>query len=341
MDKGLIEYIKQTVDPEFVASSVGLSLESYHGRVARACCPFHHGKNKTSFVMDLDSGNWHCFSAGCHHGYSDIIGLVELSLHCNFTDALKYLASLAGINPNGDYSALAQTALAKKDISDFIRRTEKNNLEMDLCTISNIEELLFQWNQDRPRYFYEQGYTQAIQDYFEVGGHYDKFGIPRACFPIRDLNGRVVAWDGRRTDSNEEPRYLIQPDGFPKRKVLYHYHKAKDYMRAFNGDLYIVEGYKACWSMVQAGYLNTVACMGAGLVDDQISLLLKNLALRRLIFVLDGDTAGRNGSRRMKRKIGYLCDLVIIDMPDDQDPSTVDPNFLHTFINQNLNRRND
>jgi DNA primase len=338
MDKGLVEHIKQIVDAELVVNSLGIDVDKSYGRFARAKCPFHGGHNKTSFSIDLSTGHWSCFSSGCHHGYSDIIGLVQLSNRCNFVDAVKYLAGISGIDLDGDNSHLAYTALIKKDVTDFIRRSQKSEVELDLCTISNIEEYVLGWIQNRPDYFYKKGYSHAIQDYFEVGGHLDYQGLPRACFPVRDDQGRIVAWDGRRIDNDDEPRYFLQPRGFPKGQVLYHYHRAKDYMAAFNGVLFVVEGYKACWSMVQAGYFNTVACMGAGLVAGQISLLLKNLTLKRIISVLDGDDAGRNGSRRMKRELGYLCDLTIIDMPDEHDPSTFvrDPKALHTIITPHI-----
>jgi len=336
LDRGIIEYIKQVVDPELIASSLGISGDRRYGNTIRTTCPFHASENKTTFSLNLDTGNWSCFSNGCHHGYSDIIGLVQLSKGINFVESIKYIAALAGIDLTSDYTEQAESALRRKDVTDFIRRVKKSKVEMDLCTISNIEEEIFKWVQNRTSYFYDRGYRYDIQDYFEIGANVDRYGVPRACFPIRDENGKVVAWDGRRLDGDEEPRYFVQPEGFVKGKVFYHYHKAKHYVRVFDGILFVVEGYKACWSMFQAGYINTVACMGAGFQGDQKNILLRDLHIREVVLCLDGDIAGKNGTARAQRELGHLLNLSVVEMPDEQDPSTLDLKTLHTLI---LNRK--
>ncbi len=305
--------------------------------MGRAACPFHGGTNKSSFSIDLNTGFWTCFSSHCHEGYSDIVGLVQLATHCNFIDAIIFLAGLCGVNLSEDHSKLAYVSAIKKDLADFVRRSQKNSTEMDLCTIYNIEEYVYGWIQNRSDYFYKQGYSHEIQDYFEVGFCYDRYNVPRACFPVRDLQGRIVAWDGRRVDGvDNKMKYFIYPPGFPKGKVLYNYYRAKDYVQQSNGYLFLVEGYKACWSMVSAGYWNTAACMGAGLQGDQGFLLVQNLNLKCIVLMLDGDDAGRNGSRRTKSELGYFCDIKVIDMPDGQDPSTLTQQQLHQIINENL-----
>lgn len=337
INKGLIEHIKQTVDVELVLNNVGILLDKVNGHRGRAVCPFHGGADKTSFSIDLDTGYWHCFSSQCHQGYSDIVGLVQLATHCSFIDAVVFLAGLSGINLSDDHSKVAYVAAVKKDLADYVRLSQKNSVEMDLCTSYNIEELVYGWIQNRVDFFYKEGYSHEIQDYFEVGFCHDRFGIPRASFPVRDANGRIVAWDGRRVDGvNDKMRYCIDPPGFQKGKVLYNYHRAKDYIPQANGYLFLVEGYKACWSMVSAGYLNTAACMGAGIQGDQGFLLTQNLQLKRIVLVLDGDNAGRNGSRRTVSELGYFCDIKVIDMPDGQDPSTLTQPQLHQIIWENL-----
>jgi DNA primase len=337
INKGVVEHIKQIVDVELVLSSIGVILNRVSNGWGSNTCPIHHGDNKGAFSINLSTGFWKCFTHQCHEGYSDIIGLVQLATNCNFVDAVLFLASLSGINLSDDNSKVAYVAAIKKDLSDFVRRSQKNSTEIDLCTSYNIEEFVFGWIQNRTDFFYNKGYSHEIQDYFEVGFCYDRYGIPRASFPIRDTNGRIVAWDGRRTDGiDNKMRYNIDPPGFPKGKLLYNYHRAKNYIKESDGHLFLVEGYKACWSMVANGYWNTAACMGAGLQGDQGSLLMQNLNLKRLVVVLDGDDAGRNGSRRTKSELGYFCDIKVIDMPDGHDPSTLTPQQLHQIIGENL-----
>ena len=308
-----------------VVGSLGIPIVRSYGNRVRGPCPFHGGSNKSSFSVDLDTGRWHCFSSGCHQGYSDMIGLVQLARRCSFKEALDYIAALMGIDLGGDLQEEAQNALYKKEVIDFTRKQDRRRVSVDLSSIPNIEEEVFHWIEGRSDYFYKKGYTQGIQDYFEIGAHYDKNGIHRATIPIRDVNGRFVAVDGRRTDGGGEPRYFMQPFGFVKGLVLYHYHKAKDYLRAYNGTLFVVEGYKACWSMVQAGILNTVACMGAGLSAEQPQILMRDLNLKRVILALDGDQAGRNGARRSKRQIGHFVETHVVDFPPKYELDPEDP----------------
>lgn len=329
-----------------VVNALGIQIYKQYGGTMRGPCPFHGGSNKTSFSINVDTGSWTCFSSGCHEGYSDILGLVQLSRRCNFREALEFVASIAGINLNNDYTEEAKKALHKKEVVDFTRKQDRRRVKVDLSSIPNIEEEIFSWIEDRTDYFYKKGYTKAIQDYFEIGFHYDRAGLPRATIPIRNSDGRFVAVDGRRTDSDEEPRYFMQPFGFDKGSVLYHYHRAKDYLKIYGGDLFVVEGYKACWSMIQAGIFNTVACMGAGLASQQPEILMKDLNIKRLILVLDSDEAGKNGSRRSKRYIGNFITTEIVDLPkkynsktglmDPQDPSTLDPEELKQILSSYL-----
>jgi len=337
IDRSKVEYVKEIADPELVASSLGVHFYGHRGRYLRAACPVHNGDNKTAFSLDIQTGAWACFTEGCHHGYSDIIGLVELVRRCNFIEAIKYIAALSGINLDNSTSDDVAGALYRKDVRDFVNRTNKVHSGTDLGTIINIEEQIHGWVTCRSDYFTRRGYTPSILDYFEIGSSYDARRTPREIIPIRDMNGRVVALDGRRTDSDENPRYLINPPGFAKGGVLYHYHKAKDYIAVFQGKIFVVEGYKACWSMVQAGYLNTVACMGAGFHGQQAGVLLQNMSLQKVIVVLDGDIAGRNGARRTKSELNHLCEISMVDMPEGEDPSTLPPNVLHSLLYPHIN----
>lgn len=327
LDRDMITYIKEVVDPLMVASSLGINLDKSN----RASCPIHGGDNATAFSIDERSGRWACFSHGCHSGNSDMVGLVMLVRRCNFMEAIKFLASVAGINISQPQPDEIKNALVRKDTVDFIRRNETQRI--DLNETQRLEQEVAYAISRRTNYFSSMGYTEATLDYFEVGHGMDRYGIPRELFPLRNKDGHIVAIDGRRTDGGGEPRYYVQPEGFNKGNILYHYHLAKDYAQAFGGILFIVEGYKACWSMIQAGIFNTVAAMGAGLSKQQPRIILENINIQLVVLVLDGDTAGRNGTARAKRELGHLCNIVSVDMPDGEDPSTLNPDNLRQLLN--------
>lgn len=310
-----------------VAHSLGVNLDKRN----RGTCPVHGGDNRTAFSIDEKNNRWSCFSHGCHEGHSDMIGLTMLIRRCSFIEAVNFIASIAGVDLSGDHSEEITKALITKDTRDFIHRSDVYNIDTELST--RLEEEVYYMRQSRTDFFLNKGYTSAILDYFEVGHTTDKFGIPRESFPLRDKQGRVVAIDGRRVDGDIEPRYFVQPDGFNKGHILYHYHRAKDYVPVFNGVLFVVEGYKACWSMVQAGLVNVVAAMGAGLSSEQPKLILENIQVEKVVLVFDGDEAGRNGTVRNKRDLGHLCSIESVYMPDGQDPSTLDPQALRELLN--------
>jgi DNA primase len=336
VDRDQIEYIKQLIDPSRVISALGIDTIKTSGTHARGACPIHGGDNTTAFCVDLITGLWICFSRQCHEGNSDIIGLVKLIRKCSFMEALEFIGDACGIDVYTRDEAAIRRVIYRKDMIEFTRRIEKNDTALDLCPIQNIEDINNEMISNRISYFYDMGYTTEVHDYFGIGSYVDKNGITRASIPIRDSSGKLVAIDGRRIDSDGEPRYFIQPDGFTKGNVLYHYHNAKRYVKSYDGDLFIVEGYKACWSMIMTGYYNTIACMGAGLTHEQPNLLYDNEYIKRIILILDGDAAGKNGSRRSKKHLQLIYPVTIIDLPKGTDPSNLDRTELHTIINKSL-----
>jgi DNA primase len=229
----------------------------------------------------------------------------------------------------------------RKEISQFVRTTEKNKPEMDLCTIYNIEEQIKWLNDHRTNFFTDMGYDKELLDYFEAGGEWVDFqGVVREAIALRNSKGVLIGFDGRRKDSEEEPKYRVQPEGFRKEDVLYHYHQAKNWISVFGGRLFIVEGYKACWSMVRYGWLNTVACLSAGLnYGAQSEILFSNLELKEVIFILDGDVPGRNGARRSSRMLQSVFNVKVIDLEDGKDPSNMKQEELQNAIEQVLHAK--
>jgi hypothetical protein len=62
-------------------------------RTRRAACPVHSGSNRSAFSWRED-GRWHCFS--CGNG-GDRIALVRATRNCTFSEAVQFLAQLAGV----------------------------------------------------------------------------------------------------------------------------------------------------------------------------------------------------------------------------------------------------
>lgn len=78
----LLEYLQR--------ESLGLKRE---GTTYKACCPFH-GEKTGSFTVWPKRDSWHCF--GCDRG-GDLFTYYQMARNCDFKEALKALASEAGV----------------------------------------------------------------------------------------------------------------------------------------------------------------------------------------------------------------------------------------------------
>ncbi|PYT22456.1 MAG: hypothetical protein DMG57_35205 [Acidobacteria bacterium] len=76
----------------------------------------------------------------------------------------------------------------------------------------------------------------------------------------------------------------------------------------------VVEGYFDCMRVHQAGFPGVVVLMGASLSAQQESALLKRFD--QAIVLLDGDAAGRAGTRSIAFRLSRRCSLNTVDLPD-------------------------
>jgi len=126
-------------------------------------------------------------------------------------------------------------------------------------------------------------------------GAYDRFR-GRLLFPIRDLQGRVVALGGRAF-GDEQPKYLNSPETplYTKGNVLYAADLARETIRERNRAL-IVEGYIDCLMAHQYGFTETVAALGTAFTGAQLGVLRRYCD--EVITFFDADAAGQKAAER-------------------------------------------
>src|SRR5256885_14320459 len=126
-------------------------------------------------------------------------------------------------------------------------------------------------------------------------GVYDRFR-GRLLFPIRDLQGRVVAFGGRGF-GDEQPKYLNSPETplYTKGNLLYAADLARPTIQTKNRAL-LVEGYVDCLMAHQHGFTETVAALGTSFTAAQLALLRRYCDDAVLFF--DADAAGRKAAER-------------------------------------------
>ncbi|MFM6281859.1 MAG: DNA primase, partial [Dolichospermum sp.] len=153
----------------------------------------------------------------------------------------------------------------------------------------------------------------------EGGGYYDVFR-DRLMIPIRDLQGRVIAFGGR-TLTEEQPKYLNSPETelFSKGKTLFALDAAKDAISKVDQAV-VVEGYFDVISLHAAGINNAVASLGTALSIEQVRLLLRYTESKQLILNFDADKAGINATEKAIGEIANLAytgevQLKILNLP--------------------------
>ena len=123
--------------------------------------------------------------------------------------------------------------------------------------------------------------------------YYDNFRN-RAMIPIIDVRGNVVAFGGRVLDDSK-PKYINTSDTlvYKKGSGVFALNLAKD-----SGErrLIITEGYMDTIALHQAGFKNTIACLGTALPDEQVNLISRYAD--EVLLAYDSDEAGQKAVRR-------------------------------------------
>lgn len=286
------------------------------GRLQWGLCPFH-GEKTPSFKVDPATQLWHCF--GCGLG-GDAFGFTMRVDNVDFPDAVRILAARASIElheeegsaPKGHkdrlFAVLEQTA-------EYYHRTllgsrqPKAAKAREYLTARGLgSDVAKSWTlgfaPGRGALVGEltkQGFTAdelvdanvALRT--DDGTLKDRF-YDRIMFPIKDLQGRVIAFGGRVVGTGE-PKYLNTNDTpvFRKSSNLYAIDRAKGTITS-SGTAIVAEGYTDVIALHEAGLTQTVATLGTALTRQHVKLLGR--FARRIVYLFDGDEAGLRAADR-------------------------------------------
>lgn len=320
------------------------------GRDLWGCCPFHNEKSP-SFKIDPATQLWHCF--GCGAG-GDVFSFVMKMDDLGFLDAVRELAKRAGIQLTEEPgAAVARGRKARlKEVcektAEFyhgqLMRTRSPELDEARAYLSSRNlggSVPKTWNlgyapgrQALVRHLRSQGFSaQEMIDAnvalsSDRGGLRDRF-FGRIIFPIRDIDGATIAFGGRVVGKGE-PKYLNSQETpiFHKSEVLFGLDKAKAAM-ASTGVAIVVEGYTDVIAMHESGVENAVATLGTALTIQHIRTISRH-AKHRIVYLFDGDEAGRRAADRAARFVDESMlpeagrskiELCAVTLPDDLDPA--------------------
>jgi len=312
--QALLDDIRAAVDiVDLVGRFVNLRKAGSHWK---GLCPFHAEKTP-SFTVNPQKNIFHCF--GCGVG-GDAFGFVMRQDRLSFPEAVRSLAKTAGI-------ALPEERGAGSGDSG----REELIRVMDLAGRFYADALWKPTGERARAYLEQRGIDSAIARRFGLGyapegwetlltfmkgekvpeealiaaglavarenraGAYDRFR-GRLLFPIRDLQGRVVAFGGRGF-GDEQPKYLNSPETplYTKGNLLYAADLARTTIQSENRAL-LVEGYVDCIMAHQHGFTGTVAALGTAFTPAQLGLLRRYCD--EVITFFDADAAGQKAAAR-------------------------------------------
>lgn len=337
------------------------------GARLKGLCPFHNEKTP-SFHVNPDKGFYKCFGCG---KAGDVISFVCETEQLGFTEAVEALGQRFGIvieyeegsGPTREERSLRQEIFEIHDLAaehyhqafrggtplgEFMRRywTEQRRFSLELAEEFKIGAaapaddglaaalLKRRFSEDALRqcglFFMREGAVLGL------GSLRPRFR-GRLMIPIRDHQGRVVAFTARQTeltpedDPAREAKYVNSPETpiFTKGNLLFNLDRARTAVGEGH-PFVLVEGQLdalRCWSV---GLKSAVAPQGTAITDTQLVLLRRYFSQVECFF--DSDSAGQKASLRflpMALKAG-----IEVRFLGQSGQTKIDPDLL--FLDQGI-----
>ena len=147
-----------------------------------------------------------------------------------------------------------------------------------------------------------RGIQPETYKHFDAFMHHDSQFNGRIVFPIRDITGKVVAFNGRHMTMTEIPKYLIYP---PQAKLPLYPSNAKP----IKGKVILVEGIFDMVNLWDKGLQNAICCFGTKNIDIEKLSILKMQNISGVDIMFDGDNAGQEAAEDLKimaEKVGLV-----------------------------------
>ena len=311
-DDRIVEQIRNSIN---IVDLIGgyLPLKK-QGQNHTALCPFHAEKTPSFNVSDSKQ-IFKCF--GCGAG-GDSFKFIMLMENRTFPEAVKFLAERSGIavrQPDGSRSPRTHRTQRLRQAMELAGRLYRRFLERSGAARNYLQNRQINAETtDRFQIGFAPGGGQLVAELRQEGftnqelmacglvkegrgGRSYEYLRRRVIFPIRDLQGRIVAFGGR-VMGDGVPKYLNSPDSelYKKGANLFALDLSRPEIRR-SGFAILVEGYFDCVMPHQFGFRNVIASLGTSLTTDQAKLLRHYT--RKVVINYDPDTAGANAARAL------------------------------------------
>jgi DNA primase len=285
------------------------------GRNFVGLCPFHNEKTP-SFSVNSERGFFHCF--GCGAG-GTVFNFVMRTEGLSFPEAIESLARRYGVTlpeRRGEASpgagdrdaALRANQTAAEFFVHVLWKTPDGAAAREYLAARGVaaetaRTFALGFAPERPaslaNALKRRGLLVAAVRLGLIkqdgAGVRDMFR-GRLMFPIRDGQGRVLAFGGRVLDQRL-PKYINSAESplYSKSRNVYGLYEARVAISSADRAI-VVEGYLDAIAIWQAGFKETIASLGTALTVDQLRMVGRHT--RNVLACFDGDAAGRKASLR-------------------------------------------
>ena len=338
IDSELINQIRNKVDIVDVISSCNIKLET-RGKNYFGVCPFHED-HSPSMSVSREKQIYTCFSCGAT---GNVFKFLQDFENISFIEAVKKCADISGLELNINLTPNDRLIKKNKSLYDIYSLSQKfyqNNINSTLG--KNAKE-----------YLYNRQLTDNEIKKFEIGLSLDEYDMlakllvkkgfsdkdliksgivnandnglydvyrDRIMFPLQDINGNVIGYNGRAYQGNIVNRYVNSKETeiFKKSDYIYNFHRARESAKEKN-KIIIMEGPMDVIRASTIGIDNVVATLGTSFSSSQANLI-KRLS-NNVILCFDGDDAGLKGTKSAILELQKIdINPKIVRLPDDLDP---------------------
>ena len=268
-------------------------------------CPFHDD-HSPSMSVSREKQIYRCFTCGAS---GNVLTFVMNFENIGFMEALKKLGDKVGVhldlkdNPkNSKYSEFydiykLSTNFYKNNLNSPSGEKAKEYLNSRKITEDMIKrfDIGLSLNDSLSKSLvkkYDADKLILIGLSHNYNGKLCDLFLNRIMFPIKDLNGNIVAYSGRKYDNSDAPKYINTKETliFKKGNILYNYYDAKEEIRR-KKEIIICEGFMEVIRLYSIGIKNVIALMGTSFTNEQLEIIKKlNVDV---ILNLDNDAPGK------------------------------------------------
>ena len=310
--------IKQRIPIDHVLARYGVKLRSVGPHTLCGPCPLptHTSRQShESFAVNLSRQVWSCHSSSCIAARGGrlgghVIDLVAIVEHCSLRQAGILLQDwFGGSVPPSHPAPLRPVAVEAS--------APQPNRPLGFA-LQGIDT--------RHPYLTQRGISPTTARCFGVGMYQGAgFLAGRCVIPIRDEQGRLVAYAGRAVDG-QEPKYRF-PAGFRKSQVLFNLDRA---IQTDGHNVIVVEGFFDALKVHQAGHPAVLALMGSSFSQRQSELLLSRFA--SVTLMLDGDQPGRHAAEVMAKLLTPKVRVHQVELPTRVQPDQLSSAEINVLV---------